>query len=155
MLVGAEFDLAVVVEADGQAPVGMDRLNRGQVAICNAERFVGRGELDAVAHRDFSFCFAIDACSPRMPRNVLNLIKRRTGGFQSYVPVSGTNWSSPLRLRAALIGEVCGGSDIVPDLLKRSSLPEPLNLQPPEVRFRRRRKLLVLTRCAADRTDLD
>ena len=50
MLVGAEFDLAVVVEADGQAAVGMDRLDRGHVAICNAERFVGRGELDAVAY---------------------------------------------------------------------------------------------------------
>jgi hypothetical protein len=47
MLVGVKFDLAVVVEADGQAPVGMDRLDRGHVAICNAERFVGRGELDA------------------------------------------------------------------------------------------------------------
>ena len=37
MLVGAEFDLAVVVEADGQATIGVDRLDRGHVAICNAE----------------------------------------------------------------------------------------------------------------------
>jgi len=47
MFAGVELDVAVVVEADGQAPVGMDRLDRGHVAICNAERFVGRGELDA------------------------------------------------------------------------------------------------------------
>src|SRR5271157_872991 len=37
MLVGAEFDLAVVVEADGQATIGVDRLDRSHVAICNAE----------------------------------------------------------------------------------------------------------------------
>src|SRR5580704_13590634 len=37
MLVGAEFDLAVVVEADGQATVGVDRLNRGHIPICDAE----------------------------------------------------------------------------------------------------------------------
>src|ERR1700682_5304128 len=37
MLVGIKFDLAVVVEADGQATIGTDRLYRGHVAICNAE----------------------------------------------------------------------------------------------------------------------
>src|ERR1035441_3295197 len=37
MLVGVEFDLAVVVEADEQAAIGVDRLDRGHVAICNAE----------------------------------------------------------------------------------------------------------------------
>ena len=37
MLVGVEFNLAVVVEADGQAPIGVDRLDRGHVAIRNAE----------------------------------------------------------------------------------------------------------------------
>ena len=37
MLVGVEFDLAVVVEADGQAAIGVDRLDRSDVAICNAE----------------------------------------------------------------------------------------------------------------------
>src|SRR5271155_5079116 len=37
MLVGVEFDLAVVVEADGQATVRVDRLDRSHVAICNAE----------------------------------------------------------------------------------------------------------------------
>ena len=37
MLVGIKFDLAVVVEADGQATVGVDHLDRGHVAICNAE----------------------------------------------------------------------------------------------------------------------
>ena len=37
MLVGVEFDLATVVEADGQATLGVDRLDRGHVAICNAK----------------------------------------------------------------------------------------------------------------------
>jgi len=37
MLVGVEFDLAVVVEADGQAIVGVDRFDHSNVAICNAE----------------------------------------------------------------------------------------------------------------------
>jgi hypothetical protein len=37
MLAGAEFDLAVVVLADGQATIGVDRLDHSHVAICNAE----------------------------------------------------------------------------------------------------------------------
>src|SRR5580692_5459059 len=38
MLVGVEFDQAIVVEVGGQATIGMDRLDRGHVAICNPER---------------------------------------------------------------------------------------------------------------------
>jgi hypothetical protein len=37
MFLGAKFDLAVVVEADGQATIRVDRLDRSHVAICNAE----------------------------------------------------------------------------------------------------------------------
>jgi hypothetical protein len=37
MRVGVEFDLVGVVEADGQATIGVDRLDRGHVAIRNAE----------------------------------------------------------------------------------------------------------------------
>ena len=37
MLVGVEFDLAVIVEADGQATIGVDRRDRSPVAIGNAE----------------------------------------------------------------------------------------------------------------------
>lgn len=37
MLVGVEFDQAIVVEADGYATIGVDRLDRGHVAICDAE----------------------------------------------------------------------------------------------------------------------
>ena len=37
MLVGVEFDLPAVIEADGQATLGVDRLDRGHVAIGNAE----------------------------------------------------------------------------------------------------------------------
>ena len=50
MLAGVEFDLAVVVEACRDPTIGMDRLDDREVAIGNAERFVGRGELDAVAY---------------------------------------------------------------------------------------------------------
>jgi hypothetical protein len=49
MLVGVEFDLAVVVEASGKAAVGMDCLDDGKVAVSNAERFLWRGELNTVA----------------------------------------------------------------------------------------------------------
>src|ERR1700722_11815039 len=52
MLTAIEFDLAVVVEADGQATIGVDRLDRGHVAICNAERFVGGSKLDAFTTGD-------------------------------------------------------------------------------------------------------
>jgi len=37
MLDGVEFDLPVVVEADGQAVIGVDYLDYSHVAICNAE----------------------------------------------------------------------------------------------------------------------
>ena len=49
MLAGVELDLAIVVEAGGKAAIGMDRLDDGKVAIGDAERLVGRGELNAVA----------------------------------------------------------------------------------------------------------
>ena len=61
MLVGVEFDLAVVVEADGEATIGVDRLDRRHVAIGNAERFVGGGKLDAVAYGELAFDFLVDA----------------------------------------------------------------------------------------------
>ena len=60
MLFGVEFDLAVVVEADGQAAIGLDRLDRGHVAIRNAERFVGCGELDTVAYGELAVDFLVD-----------------------------------------------------------------------------------------------
>ena len=49
MLAGVEHDLAVVVEAGGEPTIAVDRLDDGEVAIGNAKRFVGRGELDAIA----------------------------------------------------------------------------------------------------------
>ena len=61
MLSGVEFDLPVVVEAGGEAAIGMDRLDNGKIAIGNAERFVGRGELDAIAYRELAVDFAVDA----------------------------------------------------------------------------------------------
>ena len=61
MLAGVEFDLAVVVEAGGKATIGMDRLDGGEVAIGNAKRFVGGGELDAVAYGELAFDLLVDA----------------------------------------------------------------------------------------------
>ena len=50
MLDSVELDLAVVLEACGDPTIGMDRLDGGEVAIGNAKRFVGCGELDAVTY---------------------------------------------------------------------------------------------------------
>ena len=61
MVDGVEHDLTVVVEACREPTIGMDRLDGGEVAISNAKRLVGRCELAAVAHREFSLSFAIDA----------------------------------------------------------------------------------------------
>jgi len=61
MLAGVEFDLAVVVEACREPTIRMDRLDGGEVAIGNAERFVGRSELDAVAYGQLAFDLPVDA----------------------------------------------------------------------------------------------
>ena len=50
MLDGIKLDLAVVVEASRKAAVGMNCLNDGEVAVRNAERFVGCRELDPVTN---------------------------------------------------------------------------------------------------------
>ena len=55
MLAEVEFDLAVVVESGGETTIGVDLLDDGEVAIGNAERFVGRGELDAIAYGELVF----------------------------------------------------------------------------------------------------
>ena len=39
----------------------MNCLDNGEVAVGNPERFVGRGELDALARRELAVNFAIDA----------------------------------------------------------------------------------------------
>src|SRR5712692_1827638 len=61
MFASVEFDLAVVVEACREPTIGMDHLDDGEVAIGNAKRFVGRCELDAVAHGEFAFDLSVDA----------------------------------------------------------------------------------------------
>src|ERR1035438_854963 len=61
MLAGVELDLAIVVEAGGEASIGMDGLDGGQFAVGDAERFIGRGELDAVAYRELAVDLAVDA----------------------------------------------------------------------------------------------
>ena len=50
MLAGVELDLAVVVEACTEPTIVMDGFDGREVAIGDAKRFVGRGELDAVAN---------------------------------------------------------------------------------------------------------
>ena len=61
MLAGVEFDLAVVVEAGGNAAIGRDGLDHGEVAIGDAKRLVGRGELDAVADGELAVDLSVDA----------------------------------------------------------------------------------------------
>jgi hypothetical protein len=61
MLVGVEFDPAVAVEADGQASIRVDCLDRRHVAICNAEPFVGGSKLDAVAQGKLALDLVVDA----------------------------------------------------------------------------------------------
>ena len=73
MLVGVEFDLAVVVEADGQATIGVDCLDRRHVAICNAERFVGGSKLDAVAHGKLAVDLLVDADA----RKAAGIVRRK------------------------------------------------------------------------------
>ncbi len=61
MLAWVELDLAIVGEARGETAIGMDGLDGGQFAIGNPERFVGRGELDAVPHGELAFDLLVDA----------------------------------------------------------------------------------------------
>src|SRR5208337_792271 len=60
MLAGVELDLAIVVEAGGKASIGMDGLDDGQFAVGEAEQFIGRSELDAVAYRELAVDLAVD-----------------------------------------------------------------------------------------------
>ncbi len=61
MLLGLKFDLAVVVEAGGNVTFGLNGFDHSHVSIGNAERFVGRGELDAVTYGEFAFDLLVDA----------------------------------------------------------------------------------------------
>ena len=61
MLAGVEVDLPIVDEVGGETAIGIDGLDGGQLAIGNPERFVGRGELDAVAHGELAFDLLVDA----------------------------------------------------------------------------------------------
>ena len=67
---GVELDLAVVVEAGGNAAIGRDGLDDGKVAIGDAERLVGRGELDAVADGELAVDLAVDADAGQAARIV-------------------------------------------------------------------------------------
>jgi len=61
MLAGVEVDLPIIDEVGGETAIGIDGLDGGQLAIGNPERFVGRGELDAVAHGELAFDLLVDA----------------------------------------------------------------------------------------------
>ena len=50
MFAGLELDLAVIVEACRELTIGMDRFDGRKVPIGYSKRFVGSGELDAVAY---------------------------------------------------------------------------------------------------------
>jgi hypothetical protein len=57
MFVSIQFDLPIPVEAGGQPAIWMDCLDGGEVAIGNAEPFVGCGELNAVAYGELPVDF--------------------------------------------------------------------------------------------------
>jgi len=61
MFCGVEFDLAVVVETGRNAAVRRDGFDGGKVAVGDAKRLVGRGELDAVADRELAVDLAVNA----------------------------------------------------------------------------------------------
>src|ERR1700677_2102776 len=61
MLAGVELNLAAVFQSGGKAAIGMDRLDGSEVAIGDAERFVGSGELNSVADRELPFHLPINA----------------------------------------------------------------------------------------------
>ncbi len=60
-LLGIEFDLAVVVETGRYAAVRRDGLDCSEVAIGDAERPIGCGELDAVADGELGVDLSVDA----------------------------------------------------------------------------------------------
>ena len=76
MISGIEFDLAIVVEASGNPAIGRNRLDYGKVAIGDAERFVGRGELDAVTNGKLAVDLAIDADAGKAARIIGGLVRR-------------------------------------------------------------------------------
>ena len=53
-------NLAVIGQACDDAAIGTDRFDDGKVAIRNAERFVGCGELDTLAYGELAVDFLID-----------------------------------------------------------------------------------------------
>src|SRR5580692_7070604 len=61
ILAAGELDVAIVIEAGGHAAIGRNRLDYCKVAIGNAQRFVGRGELNAVAYGELAIDFLVDA----------------------------------------------------------------------------------------------
>jgi len=78
VLCGVELDLAVIVETGRNATVRRDGLHGGKIAVGNAERLVGRSELDAVANAKFAVNLAVDADASQSTRIIGRLF---AGGF--------------------------------------------------------------------------
>ena len=53
--------LSLLCEGGGYAAIGRNRLDYCKIAIGNAQRFVGRGELNAVAYGELAIDFLVDA----------------------------------------------------------------------------------------------
>ncbi len=60
VLLPVEFDLLFVVEPGGDAAIWRDGFDDGQIAVSDADGFVRRGELDAIADREFMGDLAVD-----------------------------------------------------------------------------------------------
>ena len=57
---GVKLDLTAIVEARRDMAIGSDRIDHCKVAVGDAERFVGRCELNLVADGEFMRHFAVD-----------------------------------------------------------------------------------------------
>jgi hypothetical protein len=98
MLVGVDLDPAVVVEARGKATVGMDCLDDARSRLATPSDLLGARELNVVAYREFSFCFAIDrllrsntAQRPRSYKTQKRRLPVLRPGFWDYLDAAATS----------------------------------------------------------------
>ena len=61
MLCRLELDLPVIIQSCGNTAIWSDCLDKSEIAVSDAERFIGRGKLNSFANREVVSHFAIDA----------------------------------------------------------------------------------------------
>jgi hypothetical protein len=63
MLLRIEFDFALIIQPQPHHPIPPDALDSPHVTIGNLEFLAGRGELDAISHREFLLVLTVDRYS--------------------------------------------------------------------------------------------